>query len=64
MADQMRRFRSVPWLVVGLLAIAVNLWLDRVAPNQYSFEIFYVVPIVVVTLRGGRTAGRRGVRPL
>ena len=57
MADQMRRFRSVPWLVIGLIALAVNLWLDRVAPNRYSFEIFYVVPIVFVTLRGGRTVG-------
>lgn len=55
-----RRIRSIRpalWLVGGLIAISVNLWLDRVAPDQYSFEIFYLIPILAVTLRGGRSAG-------
>lgn len=41
----------------GLLAIAVILWLDRVTPNYYSFEIFYVIPILAVTLLGGSIVG-------
>jgi signal transduction histidine kinase len=41
----------------GILAIAVILWLDRVTPNYYSFEIFYVIPILAVTLLGGSVAG-------
>jgi signal transduction histidine kinase len=33
------------------------LWIDRVTPNQFSFEIFYVIPILAVTLLGGTVAG-------
>jgi signal transduction histidine kinase len=44
-------------ITAGLLAIAVILWLDRVTPNYYSFEIFYVIPILAVTLIGGALAG-------
>src|SRR4029079_6137886 len=48
-------------ITAGLLAIAVILWLDRVTPNYYSFEIFYVIPILAVTLIGGSVAaGRTG----
>ena len=43
--------------VAGLAAIAVILWLDRVTPNYYSFEIFYVIPILAVTLLSGAVAG-------
>ena len=43
--------------LAGLAAIAVILWLDRVTPNYYSFEIFYVIPILAVTLLGGSVAG-------
>jgi signal transduction histidine kinase len=49
--------RPAAWVVGGLVAIALNLWLDRVTPNQYSFEIFYVIPVLAVTLGGGRYAG-------
>jgi signal transduction histidine kinase len=41
----------------GLAVIALLLWLDRVTPNQYSFEIFYVIPVLAVTLTAGRVAG-------
>ena len=51
------RVRSLLWIVGGLAGISVNLWLDRVTPDQYSFEIFYLIPILAVTLRGGRRAG-------
>ncbi|HEV2250149.1 MAG TPA: HAMP domain-containing sensor histidine kinase [Candidatus Limnocylindria bacterium] len=47
-------FRSVPLIAGGVLAIALILWLDRITPNQYSFEIFYILPILAVTLRGDR----------
>lgn len=43
--------------VLAVLAIAVILWLDRVTPNYYSFEIFYVIPIIAVTLLAGSVAG-------
>ena len=49
--------KRAAWIAGGLVAIALNLWLDRVSPNQYSFEIFYVIPILVVTVGGGRYAG-------
>lgn len=49
--------RASALTVTGLLAIAVILWLDRVTPNYYSFEIFYVIPILAVTLLGGSIAG-------
>ena len=39
------------------MAVGLNLWLDRITPNQYSFEIFYVIPILAVTLGGGRYPG-------
>ncbi len=49
--------RATAVTVAGLAAIAVILWLDRVTPNYYSFEIFYMVPILAVTLLGGSIAG-------
>jgi signal transduction histidine kinase len=45
------------WLAGGVGAIGVNLLLDRFTPNQYSFEIFYVIPILAVTVGAGRSAG-------
>ena len=56
-----RRRRTIPraaaFTAAGLVAIALNLWLDRTTPNVYSFEIFYVIPILAVTVGGGRYAG-------
>src|ERR1700704_2741157 len=49
--------RPVAFTVAGLVAIALNVWLDRTPPNEYSFEIFYVIPILAVTVGGGRYAG-------
>ena len=49
--------RTSALTAAGLLAIALILWLDRVTPNYYSFEIFYVIPILAVTLLGGSVAG-------
>jgi signal transduction histidine kinase len=49
--------RGAALVAGGLEAIALILWLDRVTPNEFSFEIFYVVPILAVTLAGGRLAG-------
>src|SRR2546423_11253506 len=49
--------RTAAWILGGLVAVGLNLWLDRTAPDQFSFEIFYVIPILVVTLFGGRYAG-------
>jgi signal transduction histidine kinase len=49
--------RASALTAAGLVAIAVILWLDRVTPNYYSFEIFYVIPILAVTLLGGSIAG-------
>jgi signal transduction histidine kinase len=43
--------------VAGAVAIGLILWLDRNTPNAYSFEIFYVIPLLAVTLLAGRTAG-------
>ena len=58
MTDRLRAVaRPAAWIAGGLVAIALNLWLDRVAPNQYSFEIFYVIPVLAVTVGGGRYAG-------
>ena len=44
-------------LLSGFAAIGLILWLDRVTPNEYSFEIFYVIPVLVVTLAAGRVPG-------
>jgi len=49
--------RAAAVVAGGLEAIALILWLDRNAPNEFSFEIFYVVPILAVTLAAGRIAG-------
>jgi len=58
MIGRLRRFdRPAAWAVAGVIAVGLNLWLDQTAPNQSSFEIFYVIPILVVTLFGGRYAG-------
>jgi signal transduction histidine kinase len=49
--------RAVLCTAAGFVAITLILWLDRVTPNLYSFEIFYVLPILAVTLLGGAIAG-------
>jgi len=49
--------RAVAVVAGGLEAIALILWLHRNAPSEFSFEIFYVVPILAVTLAAGRIAG-------
>jgi signal transduction histidine kinase len=49
--------RATAVTVAGLAVIALILWLDRVTPNYYSFEIFYVIPILAVTLLGGSIVG-------
>lgn len=56
--DAMRRmWRPTAWLSAGAATTILILWLDRVTPDQYSFEIFYVIPVAAVTLGGGRPAG-------
>ena len=56
-----RPYRAL-WLLGGAAAIGLILWLDRVTPNEYSFEIFYVLPVLAVTLAAGRaTAAAVGV---
>ncbi len=54
MTPRTRAFASV---VAGALAIALIYWLDRITPNEYSFEIFYVIPVLAGTLLAGRSAG-------
>lgn len=49
--------RSAALSAGGVVAIGLILWLDRVTPNEYSFEIFYVIPILAVTLLGDRLSG-------
>ncbi len=49
--------RQLIWTAGAAAAIGVILWLDRVTPNEYSFEIFYVIPVLVATLVAGRNAG-------
>ena len=49
--------REVVWTIGSAIAIALIVWLDRITPNEYSFEIFYVIPIIVATLAAGRNAG-------
>jgi signal transduction histidine kinase len=49
--------RAAALTVAGLAVIALILWLDRVTPNYYSFEIFYLIPVLAVTLSAGRVAG-------
>ncbi|HEX6061122.1 MAG TPA: HAMP domain-containing sensor histidine kinase [Candidatus Limnocylindria bacterium] len=49
--------RAAVCTVGGVLAIGVILWLDRATPNYYSFEIFYVIPLLAVTILAGRVAG-------
>ncbi|MDP9245337.1 MAG: HAMP domain-containing histidine kinase, partial [Chloroflexota bacterium] len=50
-------FRVAAWTAGGLVAVALNLWLDRTTPAHYSFEIFYVIPILAVALAAGWLAG-------
>jgi signal transduction histidine kinase len=49
--------RQILWTVGAAASIGVILWLDRVTPNEYSFEIFYVIPVLAATLAAGRNAG-------
>ncbi len=52
-----RRFSPAIWTLGGVGTILGILWLDRVTSNEYSFEIFYLVPLLVATLVAGRVAG-------
>lgn len=49
--------RPALWFAGGVVVVFVNLWLDRVTPDQLSFEILYIIPILAVTVGGGRVAG-------
>jgi signal transduction histidine kinase len=51
------RLRTSLWAAGGLVAIGLSFWLDRVTPDQFSFEILYVVATLAVTIRAGRNAG-------
>jgi len=55
--DTIRRLPPAVSVVVGVAVIGLTLWLDRVTPNEYSFEIFYVIPLLAVTLAAGRGPG-------
>ena len=55
--DIIHRLPRAFWVVGGAAVIALTLWLDRVTPNEYSFEIFYVLPLLAVTLAVGRVPG-------
>ena len=45
------------WALGGAAVLSLILWLDRVTPNEYSFEIFYVIPVLAATLATGRVPG-------
>ena len=53
----MTKVRTVAWSLAGAALIALILWLDRITPNEYSFEIFYVIPVLAVAVVAGRRAG-------
>ena len=53
----MTKARGAVWSLSGAALIGLILWLDRVTPNEYSFEIFYVIPVLAVTLATGRRTG-------
>ena len=53
----MTKARGAVWSLGGAAVIALILWLDRITPNEYSFEIFYVIPVLAVTLATGRRTG-------
>ena len=53
----MTKVRGAVWSLSGAALIGLILWLDRVTPNEYSFEIFYVLPVLAVTLAAGRRSG-------
>ncbi len=55
--DAINRLPRAFWVIAGAIAVGLTLWLDRVTPNEYSFEIFYVIPLLVVTLAVGRGPG-------
>ena len=44
-------------IATALASIALILWLDVITPDDYSFVVFYVIPIVATTLLSGRRAG-------
>jgi signal transduction histidine kinase len=51
------RRRDALAVAVALAFIALILWLDVITPDDYSFVVFYVIPIVAITLLSGRRAG-------
>ena len=53
----MTKARGAVWSLGGAAVIALILWLDRITPNEYSFEIFYVIPVLAVTVATGRRTG-------
>ena len=53
----MSRLPRAVWVITGAAVVGLTLWLDRVTPNEYSFEIFYVIPLLAVTLASGRGPG-------
>jgi len=55
--DSIHRLPRAVWVIGGALVIGLTLWLDRVTPNEFSFEIFYVIPLLAATLAAGRGPG-------
>ncbi len=55
--DIIHRLPRAFWIVAGAAAVGLTLWLDRITPDEYSFEIFYVIPLLAVTLAVGRNPG-------
>ena len=51
------RRRDALAVALALAFIALILWLDVLTPDDYSFVVFYVIPIVGITLLCGRRAG-------
>lgn len=51
------RTKALSWTAAGLAAVALFFWLDRVTPNEFSFEIFYALPLLAATIATGRVPG-------
>jgi K+-sensing histidine kinase KdpD len=51
------RSRSIRWLTLGLVVVALIGFVDLVTGPDYGFAFFYFIPIVPVAWRGGRIAG-------
>lgn len=55
--DIIHRLPRAFWVIGGAAVIGLTLWLDRVTPDEYSFEIFYVLPLLAVVVAAGRGPG-------